>query len=445
MKQLNRLWISYLAGWLLTCSMWGQATANTLEALLRGNADGTVSVLFRGVAGVSYRIEYTEAPPTEQTVWRAGIENLMANAGWTEWTDPSSGTAPQRLYRVVPQASVVPPASTPTGALGMTNASESSPHFLADSNIVQTAQTPADEAWARVKEAGDAGRLVGALGAGKMETALQVLREYGIAEATLTNMAARLGQPVKRMALKESFLRGVVGLGASDTEAMLKDRFQTAKAQQRERLYWVVKALGPDWTYRYDRELEQLAAPPIAVLDVRLQEVDLIRFFKWYDRYAEKLHSVLLNSENLSNWDLKDRYGDANLVVSGLYQLIKARNPEAFAWVRVVWQEDNSDLRWLQSLTFAPDGLVLWNLHSFMSPFDLARSKYVAVVGDQTPMLVAEFYGFWPKLSAVNDMQPIGKILDAHVDRFEQRMREWGYCGLLANWRLVEALGQARK
>jgi hypothetical protein len=319
-------------------------------------------------------------------------------------------------------------------------------HYVADTNTVQAAQNLATASWARIKEAGDAGKLVGALGAGKGETALQVLREYGVAEAMLNQMAARLGQAPKKSALKEPFLRGVVALNLSDPAQMVQNRFRTATGQGRGKLYWTVKSLGPGWELLYDRELAQLPEPPMAVLDVKLQEVDVIRFFQWYDRYAEKVHSVLLNSDQLSNWGLKRRYADADLVMSALYQLIKARNPEAFVWARVVWQEDNSDARWLKALSFKPDGLVVWNLHSFLSPFDQARSKYEAVVGAATPMVVAEFYGFWPELTKVSELKPMGQIILDNLSRFEERMRrEWGYCGLLVNWKLMEALEQAGK
>ena len=226
---------------------------------------------------------------------------------------------------------------------------------------MQNAQASAADSWARIKEAGDAGLLVGALGASNHDNVIKVLREYGIAEATLTNMAARLGQTPTRGVLREKFVRGVVAVLMTEPSDRVKGNFKTAAAQGRDRAYWVVKSLGPDWTSQYDQELAKMSTPPIAVLDVKLQEIDFIRFFKWYDRYAEKVHSVLLNSENLSNWDLKDRYADANLVMAGMYQLIKARKPDAFVWARVVWQEDESDSRWLAALSFKPDGLVIWN------------------------------------------------------------------------------------
>jgi hypothetical protein len=425
----------------------GSMAGTTLDARLRGNADGSVTVQFRGVIGVGYRIEYIDGLPSEASSWAVAAENVVALPDWTEWTDATAGAALQRFYRVVPRAvgaPALPPPPSPVLVTGTTE--DNGLHFQADSNTVQTATAQASESWARVKEAGDAGRLVGALGAGKNDEALQVLREYGVAETTLTNMAARLGQAPQRATLKDSFIRGVVSLPLTDPAASVKAHFQTAAAQGRQRLYWAVKSLGPDWQYRYDQELAQLDTPPIAVLDVRLQEVDYIRFFKWYDRYAERVHSVLLNSENLSNFDLKDRYTDANLIMSGLHKLIKARNPEAFVWARVVWQEDNSDVRFLKALDFAPDGLVIWNLHSFLAPFDRARAKYAPLVGESTPAMVAEFFGFWPRVTEAGDLPAIGKIIDANLDRFEQRLeREWGYCGLIADWGLVQAVGQARQ
>ncbi len=422
-------------------------TGTTLDARLRGNPDGTVTVQFRGAVGVSYRIEYTDGLPTDASTWTVGAQNIVAISGWTEWIDSSAGPAQQRFYRVVPQASstpALPPAPKPVTVKA--NPSDDLLHFQADSNTVQTAQSMANTSWARVKEAADAGQLVGALGAGNYDTALKVLRDYGIAESTLTNMATRLSQMPLRAVLKDSFIRGMVGVQLNDPAPAVKDHFQTAAGQGRDRLYWVVKSIGPDWEYRFDQELAYQTNPPIAVLDVRLQEVDYIRFFKWYDRYAEKIHSVLINSENLSNFDLKDRYSDANLIMSGLFKLIKARKPDAFVWARVVWQEDGSDVRWLQSLSFSPDGLMIWNLHSFLSAFDLAPAKYAPYLPDHAPLVVAEFFGFWPRVTEASDLAGIGKIIDSNLDRFEQRMQqEWGYAGLIADWSAVQAVSKARQ
>jgi len=446
MKQLllNRYLGVFLLSSLLACAAWGQAAAgsNTIDARRRGNADGTVTVQFRGVPGVTYRIESSDTPDASQ--WDVAAKDLVAAEGWTEWTDAAAAPLAQRLYRVVPQASAGTPVVTvATNVLGTVE--DSGLHFLADSNTVQNAQAAAADSWARIKEAGDAGLLVGALGASNHDNAIKVLREYGIAETTLTNMAARLGQPPTRAVLKEKFVRGVVAVLMTEPSDRVKANFKTAAAQGRDRAYWVVKSLGPDWTSRYDQELAQMSVPPIAVLDKALQEVDFIRFFKWYDRNADKVHSVLLNSENLNNFNLKSRYGDANLVMAGMYQLIKARKPDAFVWVQVVWHEDGSDAGWLQALSFKPDGLMIWNLHSFLSPFDRARPKYAAIVGEQTPMMATEFFGFWPQLTTVSDLKPIGNIIDANLDRFEDRLTTMGYCGLMADWRTVQAVSQARQ
>ena len=32
-------------------------------------------------------------------------------------------------------------------------------------------------------------------------------------------------------------------------------------------------------------------------------------------------------------------------------------------------------------------------------------------------MLVAEFFGFWPQVTRLSDLRPIGQILDANLDR----------------------------
>jgi len=405
--------------------------------------DGTVVVQFQGVPGVVYRVEYSDSAPEDLTQWKIAVENLVAGTGWTEWIDTTAGQVAQRVYRVVPQSVTgSPPVFTATTNVVET-IKDQGIYFIVDTNTVQAAQAIANESWARLKEASDAGKLVGALGAGNYDTAVEILREYGIEESTLKQMRARMGQPIKQSVMKDKFIRGVVSLPLDDPK--VKQHFQTASSMGRGRLYWTVKSLGPDWMYRYDKELAQLPEPPMAVLDVKLQEIDIIRFFKWYDRYGDRVHSVLVNSDNLGNFALKDQYADAQLITGGLFKLIKARNPEAFVWVRVVWQEDKSDVRWLKAMGFKPDGIVVWNLHSYMSPFERARMKYVPIVGESTPMMVAEFYGFWPQVTMGSGLAEIGKIIKREQERMEERLQEWGYCGLMTNWRLVEAVNQATK
>jgi hypothetical protein len=382
--------------------------------------------------------------PTGQSPWNIAAENIIAGVGWTEWTDQSAAQAWQRLYRVVPQTAGSLPVVTPLAVTPPVE-EKGALRYAADPGTVKEAQKSADQSWARLKEAGDAGRLIGALGAGKYPEAVQVLREYGVAESTLAKMADQLGQTPPRAMLNESFLRGAVCGPMSDPPKEVESRLRNASAQGYQRMYWVINSLGPDWALRYDPELAQFREPPIAVLDVRLHELDTIRFFKWFDRYAERLHSVVVNWESLSNFDLKRRYTDADLVMSGLYKLIKARRPETFVWVRVVWQEDESDARWLAGLTFAPDGLVIWNLHSFRSPFERARAKYLPLVGEATPMVVAEFYGYYPKLASVSDVAELGKLIAPNMSRLEQRLKELGYSGLAPDWLLFEAVAKARQ
>jgi hypothetical protein len=144
MKQLllNRYLGVFLLSSLLACAAWGQAAAgsNTIDARLRGNADGTVTVQFRGVPGVTYRIESSDTPDASQ--WYVAAKDLVAAEGWTEWTDAAASSLAQRLYRVVPQVSAGTPVVTAaTNVLGTVE--DSGLHFLADSNTVQNAQAAA--------------------------------------------------------------------------------------------------------------------------------------------------------------------------------------------------------------------------------------------------------------------------------------------------------------
>lgn len=121
MKQLllHRYLGVFLLSSLLAGAAWGQAAAGstTIDARLRGNADGTVTVQFRGVAGVAYRIESSDTPDASQ--WDIAAKDMVAADGWTEWTDAAAAPLAQRLYRVVPQTSPVTPVVTvATNVLG---------------------------------------------------------------------------------------------------------------------------------------------------------------------------------------------------------------------------------------------------------------------------------------------------------------------------------------
>lgn len=319
------------------------------------------------------------------------------------------------------------------------------------------------------QEATDAARLLQALSAGDNQTALEILRTYGVADDTVLAMARRLGQTPGRVPLQEPFLKAAVSLSLAGSASDVQARLQTAGALGYGRPVWVARWLQTNWTARCDAELAQSPLPPIGALDVSLDDPNFIQFFLWYDRYAEQLHSVVLNWEKLNTHDVQGRSADVNQVLSGLYKLIKARKPDAFVWVSVVKQDSRTDEQWLRSLTFKPDGLFIANLRQFESPFDQTRRRYIALLGEDLPMVVSGFYGYRPQLQAAgkalsaarrleNSTQrqaaeaqalariaAIGKVVGSNLGREEQHLQTLGYRGLTVNWRLLEALDQAGK
>lgn len=209
--------------------------------------------------------------------------------------------------------------------------------------------------------------------------------------------------------------------------------------------------------------------PPVGVLDTVVNDAQAIQFFRWYDRYAEQLHSVALNWEHLSNHELKSDFSAANQTMSALFKLIKARKPDAFVWVGVVKQDDRTDEQWLRALDFQPDGLLVWNLRQFHSPFEDAYARLTAIVAPATPLVVAGFYGYKQPLqqsgrqlseakriessaergaakrAAMQQLEAMGEAIGVEtLPRLEEKLRAIGFQGLAPHWLLVQAVAEAR-
>lgn len=101
---------------------------------LQPNADGSVTIHFKGEPGVAYQIFYadsTNAVPA-QLNWSLAVDTITAAEGFTEWTDqgdvtrPSPAKVQQRYYRVIkksapivapPPATGQPPSTTPPSVI----------------------------------------------------------------------------------------------------------------------------------------------------------------------------------------------------------------------------------------------------------------------------------------------------------------------------------------
>jgi hypothetical protein len=345
----------------------------------------------------------------------------------------------------------------------------------------QTAQTGVDTqavTTAAVKvappdavEAADSVRLIKAVNGGDAETALEILHTYGVAENTLLAMAARLGKPPTNAVLKEPFLKASVAALAL-TDRMVKTNVQAALSDaivtlDYGRPVWMPRRPNTQAMTSYDADLAQCPTAPIMVLNVRLDDPCLIRYFKLYDRYAEQLHSVVLNGPNLNNTKLDaTNYDLANRNLNALFQLIKARKPDAFVWLGVVKEDDHSDEQWLKAMTFMPDGLQISNLRQFHSPFAETRARYMEIVGTNMPMMVTGFYGYAAALQEKRDILTaamksgdlqaeatataqlggIGAVVGQGLKQVETNLQSLGYRGISVQWSLLMALatsGQA--
>jgi hypothetical protein len=319
-------------------------------------------------------------------------------------------------------------------------------------------------------ETADAALLVEAVNAGEITTALKLLHAYGVSEDTLLAMATRLGKAPPRAHLNEPFLRATHGALAMSDPATKAYAERLAVAQTGyQRPVLVVRRLNRGAIANYDFDLAQCQLAPIAVLNISLDDPRFIRFFLWYDRYADQLHSVAINGENLNNAKLDvENYGRACRTLNALFQLIKARNPDAFVWLYVVKQDSRSDEQWLKAMTFQPDGLLIGNLRQFHSPFAQTRQRYAAIVGSDMPMMIYGFYGQKVALEAqekmlaqardiknpkarqaaearvLEQMGAIGAAIESDFVHLESELQSVGYRGLSMHWSLQAALANSR-
>ena len=155
--------------------------------------------------------------------------------------------------------------------------------------------------------------------------------------------------------------------------------------------------------------------------------------------------------------------------MNALFQLIKARKPDAFVWLGVVKEDNRSDEPWLKAMTFQPDGLQISNLRQFHSPFAETRARYVEIVGTNTPLMVAGFYGYTAALQDKGEklfaalknkdkkagqaakadvtvkLGGIGAVVGQNLAKEEADLQSLGYRGLSAHWLLLTAVANSGK
>jgi hypothetical protein len=171
-----------------------------------------------------------------------------------------------------------------------------------------------------------------------------------------------------------------------------------------------------------------------------------------------------LERRRSDNAKLDENYDQAGRTLNALFWLIKARKPDAFVWLSVVKEDDHSDERWLKAMTFKPDGLQISNLRQFHSPFDETRRRYIGIVGEGVPMMVAGFFGQKAvlqdrgktlsgakkiedvearqaaKTAATAELGGIGATVAPDFAQLETRLQSLGYSGLSVHWLLLQAL-----
>jgi hypothetical protein len=477
-NKIQRLvWLGGILTFGLIGYLFAQTTTpgtGTLEARLRANANGTVSVFFRGVPGESYQIRFTVGNPGDTSAWGVVVTNIVAGNGWTEWVDTHAPAVGQWFYQVVPQIATASAKSLASPGLTVVLTNTVPSLSISEAANQANADALASNQWLHIQEAADGGRLIGAVNAGDYKTALAILQQYGISSSTLQVMASRLGQPPTRAVLNDAFLKASISVSLQGSTEQVQARLNTITALGYGQMIWMARSKSldrPGWEGRYDAELAKCPLPPIGAVEEGLQEVNVIEFFKWYDRYAERLHSVALNWSHLANYDNESLqvhdYVSSRAWLNGMYQLVKARKPDAFVWVSIVRMGDDSDLQWLEGLGFAPDGLMVRNQTGFDAHYGQTRNLYLPIVGQNTPMMVAGFFGYesvvtrsWQALDAttgisnprqkqvaqaqaVTSMKAVGKVIGPELSEEEQHLQSLGYRGIAADWPMLQAVSLA--
>lgn len=303
----------------------------------------------------------------------------------------------------------------------------------------------------RESEAQASRQLVQTLNARDYVSALQILHVHGVTNTTLEAMAEQLVRGPRRQPLQEPFMKGFLLIEEGGGGHRMVQRVWDAASIGYPQPVWVMEGIRRDfWREQAYKEWSRNLYAPIGVMNPRSAD-EVLRYFKWYNQYAERLHSVNLNWYRLNNFDATN-HAEAFAVLNALFQLVKARNPDAFVWLLVEPTVDNSDLRWLQTMRFGYDGLFVGNLRNFTSRFATARQRYVAVVGDSVPMVLTGFYGYEEPLvkagllrkGRARAMIEIGQLLAPQLDRYAQKVAELGYRGLIVDWRVIEAVARAQ-
>lgn len=311
------------------------------------------------------------------------------------------------------------------------------------------------------QEAADSAQLINAVNGGDFQTALQILHNYGIADSTLHVMAANMSQSPAVVELGEQFLKATLGAPPQSEPSLRTNFANVIQALGYQTPICFLRRPSTKAITEYDSDFAQCPAAPIMVFDVQMGDTCFIRNFELYGRYADYLHSIVLNGPSLSNAKLDEtNYPQANLTLKAMFLLVKARKPNAFVWLSVVKQDNHSDEKWLRAMTFRPDGLQISNLRQFHSPFVETRARYEFIVGTNMPMMVAGFEGYSTAMrqqaqvlknalqknnmevaaAAQAQLGGIGAAVGQDLSQEETNLQSLGYCGLSVQWPLLAAL-----
>lgn len=427
------------------------AGSPSVRLVIRPTSEGGAAVVFEGEAGVRYRLESTD----NLRDWEVLAEGLGGTAGRIEWCDTRPPAARQRFYRAVPVS------------------------LAAQKSAGPPLRAPSDQ-------------LVEAVLAGDHASVLVLLRGAGLPNESLARLTNNLAAPVRRVKLPDDFLRATTEIQRGSTNARAV-RYRQAQSRDYHLFCWRAEPFQTNWPMRADKRLAQVPHQPIGFLQAVPSDPYLIEKFVWFDRYADRLHSVVLNGKDGDNSAFAAaEYPAANRTLAALYRLIKARRPGTFVWLRVEHRDNQTDVHWLRSLPFRPDGLLVGNLQQFHSPFASVRDQYRRLLGEDLPLMLAGFYGYRdavreaaqtfdainrdvgsaeralakalakedsdddiPALraaltdrqtalvSAERELARVGRVIAPLLSRQEDHLRSLGYRGLVLHWEVVQALAAA--
>ena len=133
-----------------------------------------------------------------------------------------------------------------------------------------------------------------------------------------------------------------------------------------------ITTMGANWE-------EKLKPMPVVIVDYDFSSSEYVSLGQFLQRYQDQIQVIVLGWGKLNNIDQKPRdfdYVEIGKTLKVQFQIIKTFASNIPVFVTVCVTGDKSDIKWLNSLKFRPDGLWIWNLPFYKANFKLPLIRY---------------------------------------------------------------------